>query len=176
VVSVSLPRSWLQTARGNKEAELNKYNYLAFVVFSNNITNQISISCLIPISLDFQQSLLVTMAFLLYKHIRKRLHERSEAKTAEEGHLMPNLSPENKRHNRLDSVEGVEENQTSAPPTRVLTESEVAQMKKEKHERRVYRWKMIIGLILPNFLAAVDVTIVAPAVPIISSHFSKSSI
>ena len=31
-----------------------------------------------------------------------------------------------------------------------------------------------MGLILPNFLASVDVTIVAPAIPAISSHFSKS--
>ena len=42
----------------------------------------------------------------------------------------------------------------------------------EKKRRRVYRWKLILALLLPNFLAAVDITIVAPALPTIASTFS----
>ncbi|KAM5456451.1 hypothetical protein McanMca71_005545 [Microsporum canis] len=45
--------------------------------------------------------------------------------------------------------------------------------KKEKHDARVYRWKLIAGLLLPYFLASVDLTIVAAALPFIASHFNK---
>lgn len=46
--------------------------------------------------------------------------------------------------------------------------------KKEKHNARVYRWKLIAGLLLPYFLASVDLTIVAAALPFIASHFSMT--
>lgn len=39
---------------------------------------------------------------------------------------------------------------------------------------RIYRWKLIGGLLVPFFLASVDLTIVAAALPFIASHFSKS--
>ncbi|KAG5204580.1 tRNA synthetases class II (D, K and N) family protein [Trichophyton interdigitale] len=45
--------------------------------------------------------------------------------------------------------------------------------KKEKHDARIYRWKLIAGLLLPYFLASVDLTIVAAALPFIASHFNK---
>lgn len=48
--------------------------------------------------------------------------------------------------------------------------------KKEKHDARVYRWKLIAGLLLPYFLASVDLTIVAAALPFIASHFSMPPI
>ncbi|ODH21702.1 hypothetical protein ACO22_05625 [Paracoccidioides brasiliensis] len=47
------------------------------------------------------------------------------------------------------------------------------QCKKEIHAARVYRWKLIIGLLLPYFLASVDLTIVASAMPFIASYFNK---
>ncbi|KAL2388443.1 hypothetical protein RJ035_003252 [Blastomyces gilchristii] len=45
--------------------------------------------------------------------------------------------------------------------------------KKEKHDARVYRSKLIAGLVFPYFLASVDLTIVASAMPFIASHFNK---
>ncbi|PGH14237.1 hypothetical protein AJ79_03212 [Helicocarpus griseus UAMH5409] len=47
------------------------------------------------------------------------------------------------------------------------------QCKKEKHDARVYRSKLISGLLLPYFLASVDLTIVASAMPFIASHFNR---
>ncbi|EEQ86326.1 MFS multidrug transporter [Blastomyces dermatitidis ER-3] len=44
--------------------------------------------------------------------------------------------------------------------------------KKEKHDARVYRSKLIAGLVFPYFLASVDLTIVASAMPFIASHFT----
>jgi hypothetical protein len=54
---------------------------------------------------------------------------------------------------------------------KALTTEEVAQQEEERRRRNIRQWKLMIGLALPNFLASVDVTIVAPAIPLISSHF-----
>ncbi|PGH06906.1 hypothetical protein GX51_02151 [Blastomyces parvus] len=45
--------------------------------------------------------------------------------------------------------------------------------KQEKRNARVYRSKLIAGLVFPYFLASVDLTIVASAMPFIASHFNK---
>ncbi|KAE8362389.1 major facilitator superfamily domain-containing protein [Aspergillus caelatus] len=45
--------------------------------------------------------------------------------------------------------------------------------KKQKHDARVYRWKLIAGLCLPFILATLDLTIVATALPSIASHFNE---
>ena len=44
----------------------------------------------------------------------------------------------------------------------------------EKRASRIYRWKLICGLILPDLLSSLDLTIVATATPFIASHFSTS--
>ncbi|EEP81793.1 conserved hypothetical protein [Uncinocarpus reesii 1704] len=83
------------------------------------------------------------------------------------------LSNEEKRYDDA-LVEG------SLPqPVKPTTEQTVenqgpcSECKKEKHDKRVYRWKLIFGLLLPYFLASVDLTIVAAALPFIASHFNK---
>lgn len=116
------------------------------------------------------------MAFLLYRYLRKKYTNRQAAKsapsTADEGHLVPGSSPGQKPE-RFESVLD-SENATQARTDTGVNREENARIKAETRKIRIYRWKMIIGLLLPNFLAAVDVTIVAPAVPVISSHFSKA--
>jgi hypothetical protein len=57
----------------------------------------------------------------------------------------------------------------------LLTSQEAAQQKAETRRRNIRQLKLLLGLALPNFLAALDVTIVAPAIPLISSHFSMSA-
>ncbi|KAI9732875.1 MAG: hypothetical protein M1834_003815 [Cirrosporium novae-zelandiae] len=47
------------------------------------------------------------------------------------------------------------------------------QCEADKRRRRIYRWKLIGGLMLPYFLASVDTTIVATALTTIASHFNK---
>lgn len=42
----------------------------------------------------------------------------------------------------------------------------------EKRQARVYRWKIILSLLIPNMMASMDLTITAAALPIIASHFS----
>ena len=45
-----------------------------------------------------------------------------------------------------------------------------------RNSKTIRRWKLILALFLPNFLASLDVTIVAPAIPAISSHFGLSTL
>jgi hypothetical protein len=116
------------------------------------------------------------MAYLLFKHLRRKYKERHAATaTTDESHLVPEVATR-QEHESTAKDEGVErENSGVEIPARTqttLNAEENARIKAETAKRRAYRWKMIIGLLLPNFLAAVDVTIVAPAVPTISSHFS----
>ena len=44
----------------------------------------------------------------------------------------------------------------------------------ETTRRRKYRWKLIAGLILPNFLASIELTVLAAALPFIASFFGAS--
>ncbi|KAL6832215.1 major facilitator superfamily domain-containing protein [Trichoderma camerunense] len=45
--------------------------------------------------------------------------------------------------------------------------------KKLRSNKRKYRIKLIAGLVLPYFLASLDLTVVATALPFIASHFDK---
>jgi hypothetical protein len=45
----------------------------------------------------------------------------------------------------------------------------------EEKRARIYRWKLILSLLIPNMMATMDLTITATALPTIASHFSKSS-
>jgi hypothetical protein len=44
----------------------------------------------------------------------------------------------------------------------------------EKKRAKVYRWKILLSLVLANAMAAMDLTIIATALPTIASHFCKS--
>ena len=125
------------------------------------------------------------MAYLLFKYIRRKAQER-KATTADDGHLMPDIAP-GQENNPIELKNRIENdgNATQPRPSSGTTASgsplaetsaeENARIAAEASKSWKRRWRLILGLILPNFLAAVDVTIVAPAVPIISSHFSMSA-
>lgn len=116
------------------------------------------------------------MAIYLFKLARRKYRENQAKKavpTTDDSHLVPNLA---RHHQKLDSNDHTQE----ASEVTTLTQKrddhvdaeEAARQKEESRKRTIRQWKLMIGLALPNFLAAVDVTIVAPAIPLISSHFS----
>lgn len=45
--------------------------------------------------------------------------------------------------------------------------------KADKRRRRIYRWKIVIGLFAPFLLQSLDTTIIASALPFIAKDFSK---
>ncbi|KAK6343824.1 hypothetical protein TWF696_007483 [Orbilia brochopaga] len=47
--------------------------------------------------------------------------------------------------------------------------------KEENSRRRRYRWRLILTLLIPNFMNSLDLTIIAAAVPIIASDFEHIS-
>lgn len=127
------------------------------------------------------------MAYMLFKYIRRKVKENKAKKeafsTADEAHLSPYASPpptaEPRTHESLTDPGAAAPTHHSARITKPrVTEDTVEneRLRQEAKKMTIRRWKLILGLVLPNFLAAVDVTIVAPAIPIISSHFSTSSL
>ncbi len=43
----------------------------------------------------------------------------------------------------------------------------------EKRRATIYKWKVIVALVVPNIMASMDMTILATALPTIASHFCK---
>ncbi|KAF1970239.1 MFS general substrate transporter [Bimuria novae-zelandiae CBS 107.79] len=124
------------------------------------------------------------MAYLLFKYIRRKVRETKANKegfsTGDESHLTPDVA---RTHTKTQS-ENHELLAYPGTPTASphLTQSQLKdtkieheRLRREEREANIRRWKLIVGLILPNFLASVDVTIVAPAIPTISSHFNHLS-
>jgi hypothetical protein len=117
------------------------------------------------------------MAIWLFRKARGAIREHQAKKaipTTEDSHLVPEASLSQGQHRRHDSDNGIELNSPRASHS-VDRSKENAQARAEARQRNIQQWKLLLGLVLPNFLAAVDVTIVAPAIPLISSDFSSSS-
>ncbi len=116
------------------------------------------------------------MAIYLFKLIRRKLREREAQKavpTTDDAHLVPEYTP-----GQEQQQQGLHHDKNAQPgalPMQKPTPEQTAQDKAETHRRRMRQLRLILGLTLPNFLAAMDVTIVAPAIPLISSHFSRYS-
>ncbi|KAN0077834.1 hypothetical protein V8E54_006138 [Elaphomyces granulatus] len=63
---------------------------------------------------------------------------------------------------------------TAVPQTEPMVATQpCAICKQQKHNARVYRWKLILGLAMPFWLTSLDLTVVATALPFIASHFDK---
>ncbi|KAH7388865.1 hypothetical protein BKA66DRAFT_414747 [Pyrenochaeta sp. MPI-SDFR-AT-0127] len=121
------------------------------------------------------------MAIYLFKLVRRKVKERRAQEaipTVDESHLVPEVSPgqgqqaHHTPHNQCSHSELTPSTENNGS---LVNAEEVAQHKAEARQRRIRQWKLMLGLALPNFLAAVDVTIVAPAIPLISSHFNRLS-
>jgi hypothetical protein len=130
------------------------------------------------------------MAFLLFRFVRRKIgeHKAKDAipstKESEliDSYLVPEVAPSQYRqqHQALHEdqhVDGTRHSTTQAQShVEAFNAEEAARHKEEDRRRNIRQWKLMLGLALPNFLASVDVTIVAPAIPLISSHFSKSTL
>ncbi|KAL1653459.1 hypothetical protein SLS61_003969 [Didymella pomorum] len=117
------------------------------------------------------------MAIWLFRKARGAIREHQAKKaipTTEDSHLVPEASLSQGQHRRHDSDNGIELNSPRASHS-VDRSKENAQARAEARQRNIQQRKLLLGLALPNFLAAVDVTIVAPAIPLISSDFNRLS-
>ena len=121
------------------------------------------------------------MAIYLFKLIRRKYREQQAQKaipTSDDAHLVPEVTPGLGHQSPVQPHDSsIQPGLTSATPHNhadSVSDEEIAQQKAEARRRKIRQLKLILGLTLPNFLAAMDVTIVAPAIPLISSHFSMS--
>ncbi|KAE8327358.1 major facilitator superfamily domain-containing protein [Aspergillus sergii] len=85
--------------------------------------------------------------------------------------LRATVSVENARTSSQGST--IEEDRVLVPQGLPKSDEKCQVCKKQKHDARVYRWKLIAGLCLPFILATLDLTIVATALPSIASHFNE---
>ncbi|KAJ4990016.1 MFS multidrug transporter [Stagonosporopsis vannaccii] len=118
------------------------------------------------------------MAIWLFRKALGAIREHQAKKavpTTEDSHLVPETTKSHKQHSRYDSENGIELGSPRASQDITALTKEAAQEKAEARQRNIQQWKLLIGLVLPNFLAAVDVTIIAPAIPLISSDFNRLS-
>jgi hypothetical protein len=106
-----------------------------------------SSSCLVTITILLS---LPDMAYLLYKHLRNK-------KRARAANAIPAMDTDMNMDDRSSA---------QFDPHH--------QEQKTNQRSKSDQWLLLLGLVLPNFLAAVDVTIVSPAIPLISSHFGNS--
>jgi hypothetical protein len=121
------------------------------------------------------------MAYFLFKLIRRKIRENKAKKatpTTNESHLVPEIVSGHQTNQQLykqqdvhDAVGATSSSQSHVDP---IDPEEAARHKAESRQRNIRQLKLMLGLALPNFLASIDVTIVAPAIPLISSHFGKS--
>ncbi|KAJ6111169.1 hypothetical protein N7486_003404 [Penicillium sp. IBT 16267x] len=108
---------------------------------------------------------------LIYKKIKKR-NERKKLEEQRQQEAMHNETPV-----------PVDEGSLEAVPDTALKMSETAHAKEEsspeekaaKKKRRVYRWKLILGLFGPFCLQSLDTTIIASALPYIAEDFDQVS-
>ena len=119
------------------------------------------------------------MAIYLYRKIRAH-RQNASAGSQNSAHEMmtaePQVSPtrltEGRPSHNRDSTnlqekihgQGRSENHDEVPEETITAE--------EKKAANRYRWKLVIGLFLPFSVQALDVTIIASAIPFIASDFS----
>ncbi|KAJ5676180.1 Major facilitator superfamily domain general substrate transporter [Penicillium macrosclerotiorum] len=96
--------------------------------------------------------------FLIYKQIKKR----NERKIAEQAIEPPS-------ENIADDLFEEPDTEKESNKKKIQTPEEAA----ENRKRRVYRWKLILGLFSPFCLQALDTTIVASALPYIATDFNQ---
>jgi hypothetical protein len=120
------------------------------------------------------------MAFYLFKLVRRKIREnqtKKAATTTDESHLMPEISPSHQTYQQLHKQQDEHDSAGTSASIQshvdTIGSEEAARHKAESRKRNIRQWKLMIGLALPNFLASLDVTIVAPVIPLISSHFSE---
>lgn len=96
-----------------------------------------------------------------YRHIKKKRHERR----------LRNASADGIASGAAEG--GPAEGDIGATSSSETPPAKTAEEKAEEKRRRVYRWKVVGGLVAPYALQALDLTIVASALPFIALEFNE---
>lgn len=115
-----------------------------------------------------------SMALWLFRQARGAIRKHQAKKavpTTDNSYLMLEATLPHRQHERYNGENSVDIVPSSTSQHLTKSAKETSQERAEARQQNILQWKLLIGLMLPNFLAAVDVTIVAPAIPLISSDF-----
>ena len=171
------------------DALASEYKLLTYLsVFSNFVSPKF----------DECVQLQATMCLILFRYIYKRRKNRDGPQRPErtKEQKKPNEVPlcehqlaatngvksdgvfDDKNSPNSDAAQ-VDDEKSSSPSTQQITDDKrgpknCPECIAEKKRATVYRWKLILSLLLPNMMASIDLTIVATALPTIASHFSES--
>jgi hypothetical protein len=109
---------------------------------------------------------------IAYRYAKKKHSQRQ--KQQELSSDVPAINPVEQR-----TAAGLQNGWTELEDTRAngatATQDNIAREDlAEKKRKRKYRWKVLLGLALPFALQALDMTIIASALPYIATDFSKS--
>ncbi|KAG5289492.1 MFS multidrug transporter [Histoplasma ohiense] len=119
---------------------------------------------------------------MLYHFIRKKIHARQHPGSTDQKrqcrHEWQNQNQESelgpvRLGNEHDPADAALLSDRYPASEQIQPNGPCQKCKEEKHDARVYRSKLIAGLVFPYFLASVDLTIVASAMPFIASYFNK---
>lgn len=123
--------------------------------------------------------------YFAYKHIKKKRRQRREQQAQQEVRQaqLPKTEP-GVGVTQIDDA-GNAGLSTPAPVSTSVPEHRADPKEKknpelspeklaDKKRRRVYRWKIVFGLFFPFALQALDITIVASALPFIAKDFGMS--
>lgn len=115
------------------------------------------------------------MFFHIYLFIRNKIREYEAREQLQEQKTSEKSPTTNESHLASETTLGQDHSQQEhgAEKQEPLNAEQAAQQKAERRRRTIRVVKLMLGLALPNFLASLDVTIVAPAIPLISSHFNR---
>lgn len=113
--------------------------------------------------------------FLAYRYARRKYQERQAKQQTTQ---LPSQASHGSSSRPFGATaapndvhpEEVEVSPSSTTPTTVVLTPEE---KAERHRRRSYRWKIVLGLFALFTLQALDTTIVAAALPTIAEKFGK---
>lgn len=113
----------------------------------------------------------------LYRKNQKLKRPNKDGDTTSDPQRLPQENLCEHQHAKLAALKSESGNQapamlkSEAPTQEKRREEACEECKDERIRRRKYRWKLIIALFPPAFLAAMDTTVVATALTTISSHF-----
>lgn len=100
------------------------------------------------------------MAIWLFRQIRGKVRENQAKKavpTTDDSNLVPEAAQTSLKQQKFQQS-NFEQGHGSSKLGQInaVTPEEIARSKEETRQRRARQWKLMLGLLLPNFLAAME--------------------
>jgi hypothetical protein len=120
--------------------------------------------------------------YLFYKIRKTRRNRRAREEHTQPAERIPAKQKSPCEHQLADAAKGSDDGVLNSTTPGLENQQQVEQRGSthspeciaEKKRARIYRWKVLLSLVLANIMGSMDLTIIATALPTIASHFCKS--